>query len=131
MTLTWLAPSPQQDRREFLHSVYELAKSFPEPLFATAIPIGSDGKITMLHIVGGTRDGDLFQFDDDLVQAFKALSAAALAEFSHEEMESAQRALELREIGALSGASREELAVVVPSASVAKIQERIARLFSH
>jgi hypothetical protein len=130
VTLTWLAPSPQQNRREFLHSVYELTKSFPEPWVATAVPIGPGGKVTMLHVVAGTREGDLVQFDDVLIKRFEILSAQVLAELTAEEKAAAQQGVELREIGALSGASPEELAVVVGTARADAVQRRIAELFS-
>jgi hypothetical protein len=128
--LTWLAPSSGQSRHEFLHSVYELTKSFPEPLVATAIPIEPVGRLAMLHVVAGTREGDLTQFGKTVVERFESLSAEVLAGLTNEEMASAQQALEARVIGALSGASSDELAVVVGTARVADVQERIAALLS-
>ena len=128
MKITWLTPSKEGTTREFLQSVYELTKAFPEPFVATAIPIGSDGELTMLHIVAGTKEGNLMEFSDSVIRQFETLAAEVIANLSHSQLESAQRALDAREIGALSGASRDELAVAVGTPDVVAVQNRIAAL---
>lgn len=129
--ITWLnadEPGDRQERTRFLSSVHDLVKAFPEQCVATAIPFGPDGELTMLHIVAGSRDGELTQFSESLVRQFEALAARFVAELSQSELEVAQEALEAREIGALSAASPEELAVVVGRKNVERAQTQIAAL---
>jgi hypothetical protein len=127
MLITW--PSGRQERTRFLSSVHDMVKAFPEKCVATAIPFGPDSELTMLHVVAGSQDGELMLFDDSLVRQFEMLAARFIAELSQGELEVAQRALEAREIGALSGASSEELAVVVGRHNVSRAQEQIGALF--
>ncbi|MEY2528932.1 MAG: hypothetical protein QOJ05_1022 [Verrucomicrobiota bacterium] len=130
--ITWLnsdEPSGRQGRTRFLSSVHDLVKKFPEQCVATAIPFGTNGELTMLHIVAGSKDGELTQFSDSLVRQFETLAARFIAGLSQSELEAAHRALEAREIGALSGASSEELAVVVGRQNVGRAQKQIAALF--
>lgn len=130
--ITWLnadEPSDRGERTRFLSSVHDLVKAFPEQCVATAIPFGANRELTMLHIVAGSKDGDLTQFSDSLVRQFEALAARFIAELSQSELEVAQHALETREIGALSAASTEELAVVVGRKNVGRAQKQIAALF--
>jgi hypothetical protein len=126
--LTWLAPSKEQTKKEFFQSVYELTKAFPEPFIATAVPVDEQEELTVLHIVAGTRDGELMVFSDGVIRQFEALAAGVIASLTQSELEAAQSALETREIGALSAASREELAMVVGTRGVAAVQQRIAAL---
>lgn len=129
--ITWLNADDPSDRRErtrFLSSVHDLVKAFPEQCVATAIPFGTEGELTMLHIVAGSKNGDLTKFSDSLVRQFEALAARFIAELSQNELEVAQCALEAREIGALSAASPEELAVVVGRKNVGRAQKQIAAL---
>jgi hypothetical protein len=109
--------------------VHDLVKAFPEKCVATAIPFGPNGQLTMLHVVAGSHDGELIQFNDLLVRQFETLAARFIAELSQSELEVAQTALEAREIGALSGASSVELAVVVGRHNVSRAQEQISALF--
>lgn len=130
--LTWLnadEPTDREERTRFLSSVHDLVQAFPEQCVATAIPFGTNGELTMLHIVAGSKDGDLMQFSDSLVSQFETLAARFIAELSQSELEVAQRALQAREIGALSGASHEELAVVVGRQNVERAQKQIGALF--
>ena len=127
--ITWLnadEPNDRQERTGFLSSVHDLVKAFPEQCVATAIPLGTNGELTMLHIVAGSKDGELTQFSDSLVREFETLAARFIAELSQSELNVAQSALEAREIGALSGASHEELAVVVGRKNVERAQKQIA-----
>jgi hypothetical protein len=128
MKFTWLAPSKDQTKKEFFQSVYELAKAFPEPFVATAVPVDERAELTMLHIVTGTHDGELTEFSDAVIRQFETLAAGLIANLGQSELEAAQRALEAREIGALSSACRVELAVVVGTPAVAAVQQRIAAL---
>src|SRR3954464_14916927 len=126
--LAWLAPSEGQGTRDFLRSVHDLVRASPGPFIATAIPMGQSGILTMLHVVAGTVDGDLVQFSDSTIREFETIAAETIARLSEEELKAAQRALDSREIGGLSGASGDELAVVASTASVRRLQERIATL---
>ena len=129
--ITWLTtdePSDRQKRTRFLSSVHDLVKAFPEQCVATAIPFGPNGELTMLHIVAGSKDGDLTQFSDSLVRQFEALAARFVAELSQSELEVAQQALEAREVGALSAASTNELAVVVGRKNLERAQQQITAL---
>lgn len=133
--ITWLDAHTAADRQgqtRFLSSVHELMKAFPEQCVATAIPFGPNGELTMLHIVAGSKNGELIQFSDSLVREFETLAARFIAELSQSELEVAQDILEAREIGALSAASPEELALVVGRPRVARAQKQIdALLRSH
>jgi hypothetical protein len=82
----------------------------------------------MLHVVAGTVEGELVRFRDSTIREFEMLAAETIAQLSEKELTAAQRALDSREIGGLSCASGEELAVVARSASVRALQERIAAL---
>lgn len=131
--ITWLnadEPSDRQERKRFLSSVHDLVRAFPEQCVATAIPFGANAELTMLHIVAGSKDGDLVQFSDALVRQFETLAARFISRLSQRELEVAQSALEAREIGALSAASREELAVVVGRENVSRAQKEIAALLA-
>jgi hypothetical protein len=129
--ITWLnadEPNDREGRTRFLSSVHDLVKAFPEQCVATAIPFGPNGELTMLHVVAGSKDGQIMQFSDSLVRQFEGLAARFIAELSQSELEVAQRALQSREIGALSAASPEEVAVVVGRQDVGQAQEQIAAL---
>jgi hypothetical protein len=126
--LTWLAPSQGQSRRDFLASVHDLVRSFPEAFVATAIPFGPSGNLTMLHVVAGTVDGELVRFHDSIIREFEVLAAETVAQLSTEELTAAQGPLDSREIGGLSCATGEELAVVASTAKVRSLQDRIATL---
>ena len=130
--LTWLeAPNAGADgRRGFLGSVHDLLKTFPERYVATAIPFGANNEVTMLHVVAGLEGDDLVNFDASLIRNFEMLAASLLAELTPEERREAERAQTAGEIGALFGASNEELAVVVPSRMAGSAQEQISALFA-
>jgi len=84
----------------------------------------------MLHVVAGSRDGELVQFSDALVRQFETLAARFISQLSQSELEVAQSALDARKIGALSAASAEELAVVVGRQNVGRAQEEIGALLA-
>ena len=130
--ITWLEGGERDGpgRRQFLSSVHDLVKAFPERCVATAIPFGANHDLTMLHIVAGSHEGELMNFSDAVVRQFETLAARFISQLSQSELEVAQRALEAREIGALSAASREELAVVVGRQNVREAQEEIGILFA-
>jgi hypothetical protein len=131
--ITWLnadEPNNKPERTRFLSSVHDLVKAFPEQCVATAIPFGRNGELTMLHIVAGSQDGELMTFSESLVRQFETLAARIISQLSQSELEVAQRALEAREIGALSAASSEEVAVVVGQKDVRRAQQQIDLLFA-
>lgn len=132
MKLTWLeGPAVSgAERRAFLGSVHDLLKSFPEPYVATALPFGPNGELTMLHIVAGLQGDDLVTLDRALISNFEALARRLLAELTPEERAAAELALQAGEIGALSAAGSEELAVVVPTRTAGSAQEQISALFA-
>jgi len=131
--ITWLEAEAGDDRdarKEFLSSVHDLVRSFPEQCVATAIPFGANAKLTMLHIVAGSKDGELVQFSNSLVRQFETLAARFISQLSQRELEVAQSALDAREIGALSAASSDELAVVVGRQNVDHAKEEIGALLA-
>ena len=131
--ITWLnahEPNNKPERTRFLSSVHDLVKAFPEQCVATAIPFGTNGELTMLHLVAGSRDGELMRFGESLVRQFETLAARLISQLSQGDLEVAQRVLDAREIGALSAASSEELAVVVGRKDVRRAQQQIDALFA-